>query len=480
MSEDSYPNMCIFHTLDGLRDGLSHFSEPSRVALVYAVRTEDPIRVYDPQKLLQGHEPKLKELYLDSDEWRKGPTDFEMVRRFGQIQVEKSLDLAGLISCGGRSYSIFYQMWFTEHHPDVCSTGPTERWLEHAAWLLSHDFASDNKFCTGASGYVLREYATHAVRDYIVDELNLKMGLDTQLRVYPILDSILGISNTREEGVWPRGTLVFVESRSLDRIDFMARFPTLEQPTVENFKHIRKLLQAVEYSERKLIADGQNIIGIAGGTVPEYCITAEFRGQHGFLGLNGQLVCSFADGSFHSTTYLAKMVQMEEALLESRLDSDIMHELFKILSQIVHHAERAKYGCTLVVDLNDQPIYISGQHLSKPLDLTDQKLLEMAKDLAKVDGALHIGADRHLHGFACLLDGRTVASEDRARGARFNSALRFTAVNSNVIVIVVSADRPVSVIQEGVELNAQCILRPTSWLMTTPPTMQEWLEQEGF
>ncbi len=44
-----------------------------------------------------------------------------------------------------------------ESYPDMCSTGPTERWLEHAAWLLSHDLSSDNKFCTGASGYVLRE-----------------------------------------------------------------------------------------------------------------------------------------------------------------------------------------------------------------------------------------------------------------------------------------------------------------------------------
>jgi hypothetical protein len=45
MSKDSYPNMCIFHPLDGLRDGLSHFSEPSRVALIYAVHTEDSIRI---------------------------------------------------------------------------------------------------------------------------------------------------------------------------------------------------------------------------------------------------------------------------------------------------------------------------------------------------------------------------------------------------------------------------------------------------
>lgn len=480
MSEDSYPNMCIFHTMDGLRDGISHFSEPSRVALIYAVLAADPIRVYDPQKLLRGHEPILKELYLDSDEWKTASTDFEMVRRFGQIQVVNNLDLAGIISCGGRSYSIFYQMWFTEHHPDMCSTGPTERWLEHAAWLLSHDFASDNKFCTGASGYVLREYATHAVRDYIVDQLNLMMGLDTQLRVYPILDAVLGISNTREEGAWPRGSLIFVEPRSLDAMYFIARFPALEQPTLENFKHVRKLLQAVESSERNLISDGCNIVGIATGEMPRNRIIAEFRGQHGFLLLNGAPVCSFADGSFHSTTFLAKLVQMEEALLESRLANDARHEMFKIITKIVHHAERTKYGCTLVIDLNEQPIYLSGQHLQEPLDLTDEKLLDMARDLAKVDGALHIGADRRLHGFACLLDGRAVAGEDRARGARFNSALRFTTENSNVIVVVVSVDRPVSVIQEGVELNAQCILRPVSWLMTTPPTMQTWLEQEGF
>jgi hypothetical protein len=480
MSDESYPNMCIFHTLDGLREGLSHFSEPSRVALIYAVRPDDPIRVYDPQNLLKGHEPILKELYLDSNQWCKTPSDFEMVRRFGQIQVVKNLDLAGLISCGGRSYSIFYQMWFTEHHPDICSTGPTERWLEHAAWLLSHDFSSDNKFCTGTSGYVLREYATHAVRDYIVDELNLMMGLDTQLRVYPILDAILGISKTREEGAWPRGSLLFAESRSLDTINFMARFPALEQPALENFKHVRKLLQAVENSERRLISDGQNIVGIAGGDMPKYCITADFLGQHGFLSLNGDLICSFADGSFHTKTFLAKLVQLEEALLESRLDSDAMHQMFRIITNIVHKAESAKYGCTLVIDLNEQPIYISGQHLNEPLNLADEKMLEMATDLAKVDGALHIGADRQLHGFACLLDGRALAGEDRARGARFNSALRFTAVNPNLIVIVVSADKPVSVIQEGVELNAQCILRPVSWLMATPPTLQEWLDSARF
>jgi hypothetical protein len=41
-------------------------------------------------------------------------------------------------------------------------------------------------------------------------------------------------------------------------------------------------------------------------------------------------------------------------------------------------------------------------------------------------------------------------------------------------------DRPVSIIQEGVALDAHCILKPVSWLMTMPPTMQEWVEKLGF
>jgi hypothetical protein len=306
------------------------------------------------------------------------------------------------------------------------------------------------------------------------------MGLDTQLRVYPILDAVLGISKTREEGAWPRGTLVLVEPRSLEEINFIARFPVIEQPTLDNFKHICKLLQAVGDSERSLISDGHNIVGIASGDLPKYRITAEFRRQHGFLYLNGQKVCSFADGNFHSTTFRAKMVQLEETLLESNLDTDSAHLLFKIVTKIVHNAENEKYGCTLVIDLNEQPILISGHHLREPLDLTQNEMLAIAKDLAKVDGALHIGADMNLHGFACLLDGRAVAGEDRSRGARYNSALRFTSENPNLVVIVVSMDKPVSIIQEGVAVDAQCILKPVSWLMTMPPTMTEWLERSGF
>ena len=126
MSKESVQNQCIFHVFDGLREGLSHFSPPSRVALIYAVHPDDPIRIYDPQLLLHGHEPKLKELYQDTDIWRNTEFDSNRMKKF-EVHHEGNLQLAGLVSFGGRSRAIAYQMWFTEHHPDMCSTGPTER-----------------------------------------------------------------------------------------------------------------------------------------------------------------------------------------------------------------------------------------------------------------------------------------------------------------------------------------------------------------
>jgi len=470
---------CLSDTLDGLCDGLSHFSHPSRAAVIYAVEPNDPIRVYDPQHLLRGHELRFKELYLDSEEWRTRAPAASRLQKHGHINPEKNIGLAGLISFGGRSRSLFYQMWFTEHHPDMCSVVPVERWLEHAAYRLSHDLGSSPEWYTAISGNFLREYATHAVRDCIVDEMNRVLGWDTPVRVYPILDAILGISRTREEGSWARGELMFVETSALERLALVAEFPEAERPALENFKHVRKLLLAVENSQRKLVSDGRSIVGISNGDLPEFSIIADFRGGHGFLRLNDELICSFFDGNFKSTIGRAKLVQVEELLLESDLDSEGSGELFRIVADLVHSAEVHKHGTTLVLDLNEKPVKISGQRLKDPPDLRDPESLALARSLAHVDGALHLGGDRRLHGFACLLDGRAIIAEDRARGARFNSALRFTAANPGLLVVVVSADRPVSVIMEGVELSAQCELEIAPTCLAVPPTLAEWIEQQA-
>lgn len=469
--------LSAFHIFESLQDGLSHFSGPSRVAIIYAVRQQDPLYIYDPQQLLRGHEPKLKELFLDSEDWRRRPPAYRRMGLFSQPAPEPNLHLTGLISTGGKSRSMAYQMWFTEHHPDMCSIGPTERWLERAIWLLSQDVSREESDYNSSSGYVIREYAPHAVRDYIIDELNRVMGMDIQLRIYGVIDAVLGISKTVEEGAWPRGELTFVEPGSIPGMTFLAEFPRYERPSLQSHKHVRKLLQAVESSSNRLVSDGEHIIGVASQSLPENCLAADFKGRYGFLKLNDSLVCSFSDGSFHSSTRKDKLVQLEEFLIDIPLaEPSASSELFKIASYLVHQAEEKKFGCTLVIDMNEKPVGIGGQHLEKALDLREPALLELATSLARLDGALHIGKDMHLHGFACILDGLSVPGEDRSRGARFNSALRFTARHDHVIVVVVSSDRPVSVIQEGVELSARCDWTPISARLPSPPRLVDWIK----
>ncbi len=471
----NFIHRCLSDSINGLRDGLTHFSGTSRVAVIFCLTSSSNLSICDPQSLLRGYDPRLETLFLQGNDWQS-PLSTEITHsKFSYIQPQKDLQLDGIISHGGRSDAVFYQMWFTEHHPDMCSTGPTQRWLEHAVLRFSHDVISDQNLYTGVSGNFLREYASHAVHDHIVDEINYFLGWDSQIRVYPVLDKILAISKTIEEGVLPYGELVFVEPDLLGDIDYLARFSTNEQPTLDDSKHVRKLLQAVENSQRKLISDGQHILGVSSHNLPRFSFTADFHGRHGFLKINREKICSFSDGSYKSSIHRAKLFEVEEALLETNLEATVQNELFQIISQLVHNAETQKFGCTLVLNLDHNLVRISGQNLASPIDLRHPDLLNLAAALSRVDGALHIGADFHLHRFACLLDGQSIVGENRARGARYNSSVRFSAVHNNLIVVVVSADRPVSIFQNGIEISGQCYWQPISSCIFKPEQLHNWL-----
>ena len=475
MNLRSYKRLTVANILNGVSDGLYKFSNPSRVALLFAATPDEPIRVFDPQDLLRGHESKLKEVFLaQEDQWR------ERVRRRiasqprGYLIPEENLALSGLIAFAGASSEFFYQIWFTEHHPDMCSIKPTEKWLEQAATLLIHDYNTQNA-PINSSDYVLKNYALQAIADYIVDERNSHLGFDTKIQVTGVLNHILSISKTREEGAWARGTLFFTDPQTIASMAFLTKIQRHERPLISNIKHIRKLMVGVERSNRKLVSDGNTLIGITDGPVPEYAIAAHFKGDYGFLHMGEEKVASFFDGSFHSTTREAKMVELEELLLDSDLDSEASSTLYNVVSGLVHCAGHARHGATLVVDLNDVPLTLSGHVLEPPLSLLEPENYDLACALSRIDGAVHLRGDLRIHGFACLLDGKTISWENMARGARYNSALRFSAATPKVIVVVVSSDRPVSIIYNGIELNAFCRWKPVYQYTPEFQTLDKYL-----
>ena len=128
-----------------------------------------------------------------------------------------------------------------------------------------------------------------------------------------------------------------------------------------------------------------------------------------------------------------------------------------------------------MIDLNEIPVGLSGHVLEPSLSLLEPKHMKLAGSLLKIDGAVHITSDLSIHGFGCLLDGKTINWENMARGARYNSALRFSAANSHIIVVVVSADRPVSIIFNGIEINAFSHWRPVYQYTPEPMSLKKYL-----
>ena len=63
-NEISFIERCVKDTTHGLRKGLNQFSSRGKAALIYAIRKNDPLKIYDPDGLLTEHALKLRDFYF--------------------------------------------------------------------------------------------------------------------------------------------------------------------------------------------------------------------------------------------------------------------------------------------------------------------------------------------------------------------------------------------------------------------------------
>ena len=138
--------------------------------------------------------------------------------------------------------------------------------------------------------------------------------------------------------------------------------------------------------------------------------------------------------------------------------------LHEIIEQLQLLAVERHHGCTIVLDLGEKLISLSGQTLVDSLDLTEERHLRIASSMSSVDGAIHIDRDCKLLAFACLLDGKKLEKENLDRGARYNSALRFTHGKKDVIVVVVSEDGYRTVFDQNGEVEMDRQLKPLKYV----------------
>jgi DNA integrity scanning protein DisA with diadenylate cyclase activity len=123
-------------------------------------------------------------------------------------------------------------------------------------------------------------------------------------------------------------------------------------------------------------------------------------------------------------------------------------EVEKRLWRIVEAAMTQPLGTTIVVSerAGDEAARLSGQATRiEPIVLGD----EMVRRVTSVDGAVLLDAEGRCHAVGVILDGRATPKGRPARGARYNSALRYVNdAGCPTIAVVISEDGRVDVLPE--------------------------------
>lgn len=303
-----------------------------------------------------------------------------------------------------------------------------------------------------------------------------------------LLAHIKAIARRTEEGKKPRGLLLVVPRRTIERLEDSNRpwsFAADDRPRMDAPKHVVKVLLASgtgatdwrrPSSIKTLLCDGRSLYGLYSGPRPAGpSLLIAFRSRKTYLSLYYRRLGEFArpfiyeavDGEWLPVvpSYTRRvLLELMPSLLRRTLHQDDK-ALVEAIIEVQEHAQKSRHGCVVALVDSSHPRarpWRSGHRLAPALPLIDEsdarlhrQNIETAAELASMDGALHIDENARLLAFGCLMDGDSHGVEEHPeRGARFNSSKRFTHHRENTLVVSVSEDGPATVFFNGqVELN---------------------------
>jgi hypothetical protein len=132
----------------------------------------------------------------------------------------------------------------------------------------------------------------------------------------------------------------------------------------------------------------------------------------------------------------------------ARVFPDTSAEVDRRLWRVVETAMEQPHGTTIVVTAGaaEEAARLQGQCTRiEPLILGE----DMIRRVTSIDGALLLDAEGRCHAVGAILDGRATGAGRPARGARYNSALRYVAgAACPTLAVVVSEDGRVDVLPD--------------------------------
>ena len=141
--------------------------------------------------------------------------------------------------------------------------------------------------------------------------------------------------------------------------------------------------------------------------------------------------------TYGKATIPSQSIEIED--MEDIAERTVGDTNIKRIWEIVQAAQKSGQGATIVVSKAPE---VETERLSSegmPIDIDYLEPDEIVR-LGSVDGAVIIGPDGRCHAFGVILDGVANESGDRARGARFNSAVRYQKMETAGSIIIVISD----------------------------------------
>lgn len=445
--------------LNGAKDGLAEICGACRVAVLVIVSEDSPPLLIDPWSLLETRASDLRRFLEDRDR-----AFLETARSLSEskgIAEPTPPDIDGAFSYCCQSERPFYQLWFSEKPPGIIESKAPCFFLRHAALDLAGSCSPggwatrDFDFRARTLPQELRRWSIPAVEGAIRERFNNEKMLEPA-GIYSILSAIERLSTALEEGRLVHGGLVVVSKEQVGQVRWSARFSTTggSVPSLQSTKHIRKLLHGSSFeppsgvADRRhyLVSDGESVLGLSKGELPQPCLCVHFRSGRADLLVGAELIARCDRGRFTIRDRMKVHEALECVPGPPRLTKDLISNLDRVVEQCVE----SSHGCMIVVDPEPRELDYASHWLCPRL-LLEQDNLDLVARLAQIDGAVIVDFKGQVYGFGSLLEGQLIGSEDLSRGARLNSALRFSFQLSRqgCIIIVVSEDGPISLVWRG-------------------------------
>ena len=205
---------------------------------------------------------------------------------------------------------------------------------------------------------------------------------------------------------------------------------------IRETRTMRKLLQLSD-DNLSVLADPAQAYGLGPSKSAPDVIKVSITGHAKWeASVNGD---KFVRVAYGNATIPHQPIEFEE--LEDIAERIIGDTNTKRIWDIIQAAQESGHGTTLVVskDPEAEAARLGSEGMTIDPDYVEP---DQIVRLASIDGAVFVGPDGRCHAFGVILDGVANERGDRARGARFNSAIRYqnTVETPNSMIIVISDD----------------------------------------